>query len=79
MIGLPGQEDVTMGRPTVFGAKARSRFVLSVLSGETTVVEAARKEKLSEQSVGGGGPSSSKQARLLRGRKARPVGPRNRR
>ena len=36
-----------MGRPPVFSPETKTRIVLSVLSGETTVVEAARKEKLS--------------------------------
>ena len=36
-----------MGRPPVFSPETKTRIVLSVLSGETTVVEAARKEKQS--------------------------------
>lgn len=41
-----------MGRPPAVSSKARTRIVLSVLSGEVSVAEAARKEKVSEQSIG---------------------------
>ena len=41
-----------MGRPPVFPADVKTRIVLSVLSGETTVARAARKEQVSEQSIG---------------------------
>lgn len=41
-----------MGRPPVFPAEVKTRIVLSVLSGETTVAQAARKEQVSEQSIG---------------------------
>ena len=41
-----------MGRPPVFSPETKTRIVLSVLSGEITVAEAARKEKVSEQSIG---------------------------
>lgn len=40
-----------MGRPPVVSAETTTRIVLSVLSGEITVAEAARKEKVSEQSI----------------------------
>jgi transposase len=41
-----------MGRPPVFSAEVKTRIVLSVLSGETTTAQAARKEQVSEQSIG---------------------------
>ena len=41
-----------MGRPPVFSPESKTRTVLSVLSGEVSVAEAARKEKVSEQSIG---------------------------
>ena len=41
-----------MARPPVFSAEVKTRIVLSVLSGETTVAQAARKEQVSEQSIG---------------------------
>lgn len=41
-----------MGRPPVIPAERKTRIVLSVLAGEMTVAEAARKEKVSEQSIG---------------------------
>lgn len=41
-----------MGRPPEFSSENKTRIVLSVLSGEASVAEAARKEKLSEQSIG---------------------------
>jgi len=41
-----------MGRPPVFSAEVKTRIVLSVLSGETTIAQAARKERVSEQSIG---------------------------
>lgn len=41
-----------MGRPPVFSADVKTRIVLSVLSGETTISQAARKEQVSEQSIG---------------------------
>ena len=41
-----------MSRPPVFPVEDKVRIVLSVLAGETTVAEAARKAKVSEQSVG---------------------------
>ncbi len=41
-----------MSRPPVFSADVKSRIVLSVLSGEATIAQAARKEQVSEQSIG---------------------------
>lgn len=41
-----------MGRPPVIPAEKKTRIVLSVLAGEMSIVEAARKEKVSEQSIG---------------------------
>ena len=41
-----------MGRPPRFPVEDKLRIVLSVLSGEMTIVEAARRNQTSEQSVG---------------------------
>jgi transposase len=41
-----------MARPPVMPVEDKIRIVLSVLSGEMTVAEAARRTKVSEQSVG---------------------------
>jgi len=42
-----------MGRPPpVIPAEKKARIVLSVIAGELSVAEAARREKVSEQSVG---------------------------
>ncbi|WP_460431806.1 transposase, partial [Amycolatopsis echigonensis] len=41
----------TMSRPPVFPVEDKIRIVLSVLSGEMTIAEAARRNKVSEQSV----------------------------
>jgi len=41
-----------MGRPPVIPAEKKTRIVLSVLAGEMTVAEAARRERVSEQSIG---------------------------
>ena len=41
-----------MARPPVMPAEEKTRIVLSVLAGEVTVAEAARRAKGSEQSVG---------------------------
>jgi transposase len=41
-----------MARPPVLPAGEKARIVLSVLAGEITVAEAARRAKVSEQSVG---------------------------
>ena len=40
-----------MGRPPVFPAEQKARIVLSVIAGELTIAEAARREKVSEQSI----------------------------
>jgi transposase len=40
-----------MSRPPVFPAEDKIRIVLSVLSGEMTIAEAVRRNKVSEQSV----------------------------
>ncbi len=41
-----------MGRPPVIPAEKKERTVLAVLAREVTIVEAARREHVSEQSVG---------------------------
>jgi len=41
-----------MGRPPVNPPEKKTRIVLSVLAGEVSIAEAARKEKVSEQSIG---------------------------
>lgn len=41
-----------MGRPPSIPVEKKQRIVLSVLAGEVTIAEAARKEKVSEQSIG---------------------------
>ena len=41
-----------MGRPPVIPAEQKARIVMSVLAGEMTIAEAARREKVSEQSIG---------------------------
>lgn len=41
-----------MGRPPVFPPEQKLRIVLSVLAGEVSIAEAARREKVSEQSIG---------------------------
>jgi transposase len=38
-----------MGRPPSIPAEKKARIVLSVLAGEMSIAEAARKEKVSEQ------------------------------
>jgi transposase len=40
-----------MARPPVFSVEDKYRLVLSVVSGEMTMVEAARRGKASEQSI----------------------------
>jgi transposase len=40
-----------MSRPPVFPAEDKTRIVLSVLAGEMTIAEAARRNKVSETSV----------------------------
>ena len=47
-----------MGRPPVIPPEKKSRIVLSILAGEVSIAEAARKEKVSEQSIGGSSPLS---------------------
>ena len=41
-----------MGRPPMFPAEVKTRIVLSILAGELSVAQAARQEKVSEQSIG---------------------------
>ena len=41
-----------MGRPPVIPVEKKTRIVMSILAGETTIAEAARREKVSEQSIG---------------------------
>ena len=41
-----------MGRPPSIPVEKKTRIVLSVLAGEMTIAEAARREKVSEQSIG---------------------------
>lgn len=41
-----------MGRPPVIPAEKKERAVLAVLAREVTIAEAARREQVSEQSVG---------------------------
>jgi transposase len=41
-----------MSRPPVFPAEDKIRIVLSVLAGEVTVAEAARRNKVCETSIG---------------------------
>jgi len=41
-----------MGRPPVIPVEEKIRIVLSVLAGEVTIAEAARRQKVSEQSIG---------------------------
>ena len=40
-----------MARPPVFSVEDKFRLVLAVISGEMTIVEAARRGKASEQSI----------------------------
>ena len=40
-----------MSRPPVVPAEKKIRIVLAVLAGEVSIAEAARKEKVSEQSI----------------------------
>lgn len=61
-----------MSRAPVFPVEEKVRIVLSVLAGEVTVAEAARRAKVSEQSVGTWKRSSSR----LAGWAWRPAGPR---
>lgn len=41
-----------MAKPPTIAAEEKVRIVLSVLAGEVTIAEAARRAKVSEQSVG---------------------------
>ena len=41
-----------MGRPPMIPPEKKSRIVLAILAGEMSIAEAARKEKVSEQSIG---------------------------
>ena len=41
-----------MGRPPMIPPEKKTRIVLAILSGEMSIAEAARKEKVSEQSIG---------------------------
>ena len=41
-----------MGRPPSIPVEKKTRIVLSVIAGEQTIAEAARREKVSEQSIG---------------------------
>lgn len=41
-----------MGRPPAFPTEQKTRIVLSILAGQTTVAQAARQYNVSEQSVG---------------------------
>ena len=41
-----------MSRPPVIPAEKKIRIVMSILKGDVSIVEAARKEKVSEQSFG---------------------------
>lgn len=41
-----------MGSPPVISAERKTRIVLSVLAGEMSITEAARREKVSEQPIG---------------------------
>jgi transposase len=43
---------MAMARPPVFPVEEKVRIVLSILAGEVSVAEAARRVKVSEQSVG---------------------------
>jgi transposase len=52
-----------MGRAPAIPSEQKTRIVLAVVAGEVSVAEATRKEKVSEQSIGGG-PSSWRRARL---------------
>ena len=70
-----------MARPVVLSVEDKFRLVVAVISGELTVAEAARRSKVSEQSIGnwkrqfleagkqgladGGRPGSNPQVRRL--------------
>jgi transposase len=41
-----------MGRPPMIPPEKKTRIVLAILAGEMSIAETARKEKVSEQSIG---------------------------
>ena len=41
-----------MGRPPMIPPEKKTRIALAILAGEMSIAEAARKEKVSEQSIG---------------------------
>ena len=41
-----------MGRPPMIPPEKKTRILLAILAGEMSIAEAARKEKVSEQSIG---------------------------
>jgi transposase len=41
-----------MGRPPMIPPEKKTRIVLAILAGERSIAETARKEKVSEQSIG---------------------------
>jgi transposase len=41
-----------MGRPPMIPPEKKTRIVLAILAGEMSIAETARKERLSEQSIG---------------------------
>ena len=41
-----------MGRPPMIPPEKNTRIVLAILAGEMSIAETARKEKVSEQSIG---------------------------
>ena len=41
-----------MGRPPMIPPEKKTRIVLAILAGEMSIAEAARMEKVSEQSIG---------------------------
>ncbi len=43
---------MSMSRPPGIPAEKKIRVVLSIMAGEVSIAEAARKEKVSEQSIG---------------------------
>jgi transposase len=53
-----------MGRPPMIPPEKKTRIVLAILAGEMAIAEAARKEKVSEQSIRGGRRSSLRPAGL---------------
>jgi len=48
----PWRNLIVMARPPVLPAEEKARIVLSILGGEITVAQAARRVKVSEQSIG---------------------------